>query len=53
MANKYSRSVLKPMASQYVDDQSVNVAKILRERYDKGLEKKIAPRKRCVACVGF
>ena len=40
MANKYSRSVLKPMASQYVDDQSVNVAKILRERYDKGLEKK-------------
>lgn len=40
MANKYSRSVLRPMASQYVDDQSVNVAKVLRERYDKGLEKK-------------
>ena len=40
MASKYTRSNLRSMQSQYVDDQSVNVAKILRERYDKGLEKK-------------
>ena len=35
MANKYSRYSLKPYQSQYVDTKRVDIAKLLRERYDK------------------
>ena len=35
MANKYSRFELKPYESQYVDPGSVQVAGVLRKRYDE------------------
>ena len=37
MANKYSRFELKPYESQYVDPGSVQVAGVLRKRYDDNM----------------
>ena len=37
MANKYSRYELKPYIRPYVDDNSVNINKLLRSRYEANL----------------